>query len=81
MFIYTAKLEKSKLILIGLLLAALLALVVLVAANSSVHDEDGSPVMETATQNTAAETNEDRITFLGILWLGGGSDTGGNPGG
>lgn len=41
MFIYTAKLEKSKLILIGLLLAALLALVVLVAANSSVHDEDG----------------------------------------
>ena len=64
MFIYTAKLEKSKLILIGLLLAALLALVVLVAANSSVHDEDGSPVMETAIQNTAAETNEDRITFL-----------------
>ena len=64
MFIYTAKLEKSKIILIGLFLAALLALVVLVAANSSVHDEDGSPVMETATQPTAAETNEDRITFL-----------------
>lgn len=64
MFIYTAKLEKSKLILIGLLLAALLALVVLVAANSSVHDEDGQSCDGNRHPEHGCRDHEDRITFL-----------------
>lgn len=61
MFIYTAKIQKSKLILIALLVACLLALIVLVAANRSAQDQT---VMETQQQSLSAETNEARIAYL-----------------
>ncbi len=60
MFIYTAKIQKSRLILAALIIAAALALVVLLAANRSSSEE----ALQTATRSTTAETNEDRIAFL-----------------